>query len=169
MAALNPEAQASNSKKIRSRKLGSRVDLTAMVDLAFLLITFFMLTTSLGKPKSMALTLPDRKGEPAKVDENRTLTILVGNDHAKCFMGNQSGSAKEIAVGKDLRRELALRKQQALSYSNDPDKGLIVLIKPDASAHYGNVVDVLDEMAISNIDRYAIVDIDKQESDLLRR
>ncbi|SCY87567.1 Biopolymer transport protein ExbD [Flavobacterium caeni] len=170
MAEINQENQAgSTPKKIRSRKLNSKVDLTAMVDLAFLLITFFMLTTSLSKPKSMHLSMP-ADGPSQPVDENRTMTILVGQGKAKCYMGQQTKDAKEIALGnQDLRRELTVRKKQAIDYSKDPNKGLIVLIKPGEKSQYGNVVDVLDEMAISNIDRYAVVDIEKSEADLLAR
>ncbi len=174
MAELNNDANgAATSKKIRSKKTNSRVDLTAMVDLAFLLITFFMLTTSLTKPKSMDLSLPDSEGPSMPVDENRTMTILVGDHNkTKCYMGKQTNDSKEIALGTSaLRKELTVRKKEVLAYSTakgTPEKGLIVLIKPDKQSNYGNLVDVLDEMAISEVPSYAIVDIEKSESDLLK-
>lgn len=176
MAELNNDAPggASKSKKIRSSKLNSKVDLTAMVDLAFLLITFFMLTTSLSKPNSMALSLPDSKGPSAPVDENRTMTILVGDHNkTKCYMGKNSDASKEITLGnRELRRELAVRKKEVLAYSaskGKPEQGLIVLIKPDKMSNYGNLVDILDEMAISEVPTYAITDIEKNETELLKR
>ena len=118
MAELNQDAPAgaSKPKKIRSRKLNSKVDLTAMVDLAFLLITFFMLTTSLSKPASMDLAMPS-DGDANPVDENRTMTILLGdNNKAQCFMGKLSeNTPKEITLGtNNLRHELNIRKQEAL-------------------------------------------------------
>lgn len=162
MAELNQDVASAKPQKIRSRKINSKVDLTAMVDLAFLLITFFMLTTSLSKPKSMSLTMPDPKGAPGKVDENRTMTILVNaNNKAKCFMGQQSEPANEVTLGtNELRREIAKRKKQVHAYSaaNDKPDGLIVIIKPSKQSNYGNLVDVLDEMAISDVQSYAIVE-----------
>ena len=173
MAELNNDASGAVQKKIRSKKANSKVDLTAMVDLAFLLITFFILTTSLSKPRAMDLSLPDPIGKSMPVDENRTMTILVGDDNkTKCFMGNQAETSKEIILGThDLRQELAVRKKEVLAYSTakgNPEKGLIVLIKPDKDSNYGNLVDILDEMAISEVPSYAIVDIEKTESDLLK-
>ena len=78
--------------KVRSKKQNSKVDLTAMVDLAFLLITFFMLTTSLSKPQSMDLGLPDKNDSTdtpdIKVDQRRTMTIILGdNNKIKWFHG----------------------------------------------------------------------------------
>ncbi len=164
------------SKKVRSKKLNSKVDLTAMVDLAFLLITFFMLTTSLSKPQSMDLGLPDKDEDPSKnkdvkVDENRTMTLLLGdNNKMMYYMGilNTPMAPKEIAYGKaGIRAEIIKRKKSVLEYTGNKDKGLIVIIKPSKKSTYRNLVDALDEMAISDVPTYAIVDITPEESQIL--
>ena len=169
MAELNTgDSGGGKGGKVRSKKMNSKVDLTAMVDLAFLLITFFMLTTSLSKPQSMSLGLPDKdpkdKTEDMKVDENRTMTVLLGeNDKIFFYMGiiNTPMIPKEITYGKDgIRKELLKRKKEVLAYSTakgKPDQGMIVIIKPSKKSNYKNVVDILDEMAISAIPTYTIV------------
>lgn len=155
--------------KVRSKKSGSKVDLTAMVDLAFLLITFFMLTTTLSKPQSMSLGLPDKEDKPdpknqVKVDENRTMTILLGdNDKLVRYVGLLAtpvagGAPKEFSYGKEgIRKELLSRKKLVLEYTGNKDKGMIVIIKPSKKSNYRNLVDVLDEMAIVDVPTYAIV------------
>ena len=169
MAELNTgDGGGGKGGKVRSKKQNSKVDLTAMVDLAFLLITFFMLTTSLSKPQSMSLGLPDKdpknKTEDVKVDENRTMTVILGeNDKMFYYMGiiNTPMTPKVIAYGKDgIRKELLKRKKEVLAYSTAkgrPDQGMIVIIKPGKKSTYKNVVDILDEMAISSIPTYTIV------------
>lgn len=156
--------------KVRSKKQNSKVDLTAMVDLAFLLITFFMLTTTLSKPQSMNLGLPDKakdneKEQDIKVDEHRTMTILLGeNGKLVSYMGMINAplaAPKDFAYGKDgIRKELLSRKKSVLEYSaslNKPKNGIIVIIKPSKKATYRNLVDILDEMAIVDVPTYAIV------------
>jgi len=155
--------------KVRSKKSGSKVDLTAMVDLAFLLITFFMLTTTLSKPQSMSLGLPDKEDKPdpknqVKVDENRTMTILLGdNDKLVRYVGLlatpvKGGAPKDFSYGKGgIREELLARKKLVLEYTGNKDKGMIVIIKPSKKSNYRNLVDILDEMAIVNVPTYAIV------------
>ncbi len=167
------------SKKVRSKKQNSKVDLTAMVDLAFLLITFFMLTTTLAKPQSMNLGLPDKDPEKdnvdVKVDENRTMTILLGdNDKLVRYVGLlatpvSGGAPKEFAYGKDgIRKELLSRKAAVLQYTGNKDKGMIVIIKPSKKSNYRNLVDVLDEMAIVGVPTYAIVnEFSPEESKLI--
>ena len=168
------------SGKVRSKKSNSKVDLTAMVDLAFLLITFFMLTTTLSKPQSMNLGLPDKdpdkdKNKDVKVDENRTMTILLGdNNKLVRYVGLlatpvSGGAPKDFAYGSDgIRKELVSRKEAVLQYTGNKDKGMIVIIKPSKKSNYRNLVDILDEMAIVNVPTYAIVnDFTPEETKLL--
>ena len=173
MAELNTgDGGGKKDKKVRSKKQNSKVDLTAMVDLAFLLITFFMLTTTLMKPQSMNLGLPDKddpnkKQQDIKVDENRTMTILLGdNDKLVRYVGLLAtpvagGAAKDFIYGKDgIRKELLSRKKSVLAYSTakgKPKNGMIVIIKPSKKSNYRNLVDILDEMAIVDVPTYAIV------------
>ena len=168
MAELNTggDEGKKGSKKVRSKKQNSKVDLTAMVDLAFLLITFFMLTTSLSKPQSMNLGLPDKDEEKPdqeiKIDERRTMTVVLGkNDKIKWFMGLPNApivAPKNDSYGKDGIRKALLKYQKEVPQTmGDAKKGLIVVIKPTNESSYRNLVDILDEMAISGVDTYAIV------------
>jgi len=171
MAELNTgDGGGGKGGKVRAKKQSSKVDLTAMVDLAFLLITFFMLTTSLSKPQSMDLSLPDKdpdstKTVDTKVDENRTMTVILGeNNKLTYYMGllaTPIAGPKDIAYGKDgIRRELLKRKKSVLEYSaglGKPKNGIIVIIKPSKKSNYRNLVDILDEMAITGVETYAIV------------
>lgn len=182
MAELNTgDGGGGKGGKVRSKKQNSKVDLTAMVDLAFLLITFFMLTTTLSKPQSMNLGLPDKNiidEKPIKVDEFRTMTILMG-DNNKLLRYNgllekpvEGGAPKDFTYGKDgIRKELLSRKKAVLAYSTakgKPDQGMIVIIKPSKKSNYKNLVDVLDEMAIVDVPTYAIVnDFSPEELKLL--
>jgi len=170
------------SKKVRSKKSNAKVDLTAMVDLAFLLITFFMLTTSLSKPQSMDLGMPDKdkkdtKDDVIKVADDRTMTILVGGDNKLMAYTGQFDTPliapKEYAYGKNGIRKLILQEEERLTNTyGDPKtskKGIIVIIKPSKKSKYKNIVDILDEMAITKVPTYAIVDIEPKELALLEK
>jgi biopolymer transport protein ExbD len=180
MAELNTGDSGKKGGKVRSKKSNAKVDLTAMVDLAFLLITFFMLTTSLSKPQSMDLGLPDKEDDPnkkteIKTDQRRTMTIIMGaNDQIKWFHGmieapEPNGKPTNATYGRNgLRKEIAKRVASVPQVTGDKDKGLIVIIKPSKKSTYRNLVDVLDEMAISKVPTYAIVnDISPEEMKLV--
>ncbi|WP_293896158.1 biopolymer transporter ExbD [Flavobacterium sp.] len=181
MAELNTgDSGKKGGGKVRSKKSNAKVDLTAMVDLAFLLITFFMLTTSLSKPQSMDLGLPDKddpkdKPKDIKVDQRRTMTILMGdNDKIKWFHGlletpEPNGNPTDAIYGRNgLRKEILKRVISVPQTTGDKDKGLIVIIKPSKKSTYRNLVDVLDEMAICKVPTYAIVnDITPEEMKLI--
>ena len=139
-----------------------------------------MLTTTLSKPQSMNLGLPDKDEDPTKnkdvkVDENRTMTILLGdNNRLVRYVGLlatpvSGGAPKDFEYGKDgIRKELLSRKQEVLEYTGTKEKGMIVIIKPSKKSNYRNLVDILDEMAITDVPTYAIVnEFTPEESKLL--
>lgn len=177
MAELNTNSGGGGHKggKVRSKKASTRVDLTAMVDLAFLLITFFMLTTTLSKPKAMDLVMPDKDEkthDQKPVPESRTLTILLGaNDKLEWYKGLVDKPLTPPTVdnfGKDGIRKVLLEQSKEISAASG-GKPVIVLIKPSDKSSYKNLVNMLDEINIANIQIYAIVDITKPEVALLQR
>lgn len=181
MAELNTgDGGGKKGGKVRSKKSNPGVDLTAMVDLAFLLITFFMLTTTLSKPQAMDLPMPDKKDKTTpdtQVDENKLMTILIGKDNRLMWYRGKFESPKEApeeaSFGKDGIRKVLL-KQVALGKAiskqdGKPDQGLIVNIKASDAASYRNLVDILDEMAITKPQLSAIGDITPAEIDLLKQ
>ena len=179
MAELNTGGGGGDGKKVRSKKSNPGVDLTAMVDLAFLLITFFMLTTTLSKPQSMPLAMPDKNPEDQKIDntpipEDRMMTILIGKDNRLLWYMGKFETPRipptEAAYGKNsIRKDILKNTAYAKQHTDKPDEGLIVNIKASDAANYKNLVDILDEMAINKVQLYAIGDITPAEIDLLKK
>ena len=146
-------AELSNS---RNRKAAPKVDLTAMVDLAFLLITFFMLTTSLSKPIAMDIAKPDKPENPLDsmpVPASRTMTILLGKDNQVAwYMGEVEKANPKIENMKNIRQSI-LRNKSKLEemYAGDSKKSLIVIVKPTASSKFEDFVDIMDEVSLSKL------------------
>lgn len=169
--------------KVRSKKSNPGVDLTAMVDLAFLLITFFILTTTLSKPQSMDLALPDKdiKGpdsDPPPIPAWRTMTVVLGNNDKLVYYYGQTskpleGTPKVESYGGKGIRKVILDKQQTVKArvaqlgGNIEKDGLNILIKATKSSNYKNLVDILDEMAITKTKVYAIVDTTPEDLKML--
>jgi len=160
--------------KVRSKKASTRVDLTAMVDLAFLLITFFILTTTLQKPKAMDLVMPDKDEKQQKqepIADNRSLTLLLGaNNKLEWYVGQITKPIEGPTVagyGKnELRKLLEVEGKKIMANSG---KEMFVLIKPSDQSVYNNVVAVMDELNIVNNQFRAIVDIGPMDVALLKR
>lgn len=137
-----------------NRRAVPKVDLTAMVDLAFLLITFFMLTTSLSKPVAMDIAKPDVDGE-VRIDlpASRTMTILLAdNDRVAWYMGAAENIEPRIEDYHQIRASI-LKNKEMVAHANVgfEKKGLIVIIKPTAKANYKNLVDIMDELSLAKI------------------
>ena len=158
-----------------SKKLSTRVDLTPMVDLGFLLITFFIFTYHMSTPKSMNLVMPTEKGDSSTIGESTSLTILTGrNNNVFYYHGSYNQAMKNGLYGftnYSLRNGIGdiIRAKQIQLDREKPGKRkeLMLIIKPDEGSTYENVVNMLDEVMINNVARYAIVDISRVERDII--
>ncbi|MFA5973665.1 MAG: biopolymer transporter ExbD [Lentimicrobiaceae bacterium] len=185
--------------KKRSKKLPTRIDFTPMVDLGFLLITFFMLATSLIKPQTMEITMPsDKKVEDVDktvAKASQAVTLILGkNDKVFYYFGKTEGAQLiETNYAADGLRKILLEKnfniakqvedlksekikthmnedvfQKKLGEIKANKNAPVVRIMATDDSNYRNLVDALDEMNICSISRYAIVDIDEQDLQLIR-
>jgi biopolymer transport protein ExbD len=141
-------------KKKRSKKASTRVDLTPMVDLAFLLVTFFMMTTTFSKPQTMEINMPVKSstGETSDTKASQTMTLILGeNDKVFWFKGtpDTANFSTTDYSPNGLRR--------ILIDINKSTRDLTCIIKPTDKSNYRNMVDALDEMSIIGIKRYALV------------
>jgi biopolymer transport protein ExbD len=176
MAELDTSSGGGKHKggKVRSKKVSTRVDLTAMVDLAFLLITFFMYTTTLQKPKAMNLAMPDNsvKTKQLPIAASRSMTILLGSHNKlEWYMGEAGKSAPTVDnYGKDGIRKALIENEKKVADSHAGDEKLMeVVIKPSDKSTYENLVATLDEMSITSVKIYAIVKISPIEIDDLKK
>jgi biopolymer transport protein ExbD len=169
MAELNSSPQ-NGGGKYKRKKINARVDLTAMVDLAFLLITFFIMTTTLAKPKAMDLAMPvGDHSEP--VGASRTLTVCLGKDNKAMYF---LGELRNPIIAPSITNFSANGIRKAIIETNKKvhdktGKSMIVLVKPSDKSQYSNLVSTLDELAITGIQQYAIVDIMPEDVNALKQ
>ena len=150
----------------KSKKQSTRVDLTPMVDLGFLLITFFIFSTTMAQPTALNLSMPkDTKNleEETKVKESGSLTIMLGKGNVIYYYYGIDPTTMETTTYKQVRDIILEKKKKT------PSEDLFIIIKPDKDATYKNAVDILDEMNINDISRYAMVDPSPQEYDLIQQ
>ena len=143
-----------------------KIDMTPMVDLGFLLITFFIFTSTMGEPKATDLLLP-KEGEPSHLKGSNALTLLL-DEQNRIYV--YEGEWKDTHQKENLRtvnfdnkvdlRSIIQNKQSRLGAERDD---LMVLIKPSGKSIYSNIVDALDEMLINNVKRYAVMDMSTEE------
>ena len=180
MAELDTSSSGGKNKKggKRSKKQSTRVDLTAMVDLGFLLITFFMLATTFAKPKTMEVNMPDKddteKEKPPPLKLSKSLSILLGErGKVYTYVAPEGTSAANLQVdssdfSSEGLRQTILRRQKEVEQLWGDKKELVVLIKSMPKAPYKSLVDVLDEMNITGTERYAILAIDNTDRGIMR-
>ncbi len=149
----------------KSKKMSTRVDLTPMVDLGFLLITFFIFTTTMQQPTAMNLAMPkdtDKPEDDTRIKESGALTILLGKGDVVYYYFANDLMKIQTTGYKDVRKIIIDKKKST------PVDDLFITIKPNKDATYKNAVDMLDEMAINDIKRYAMIDPSDDEYKLIQ-
>jgi len=165
MAELEQKQVDKEGQKKGRKKRSTRIDLTPMVDLGFLLVTFFMLTTNFSKPQTMEINMPFRDGKQP-TPESKSVHIII-DDESKLywyrgFANKPLDPLVETNFSANGIRKILLEKNSTI-------ENMVVLIKPTGNARYKNIVDILDEMNIVGVKRYAIVDLDPADIDLLKK
>ena len=158
----------------QSKKLSTRVDLTPMVDLGFLLITFFILTTTWSTPRATRLILP-ADGKPTSLSDLAVLSVVAGKDNSIFYYeGTLEEALQQGSYGKtnysqrggigDIIRDKQRRMDQ---YYKGGRKELMILIKASEDANLQNIVSLLDETTINMVGKYALVDLGGDEKSVL--
>lgn len=181
----------------KAKKLSTRVDMTPMVDLGFLLITFFIFTATMSSPKTMDLNMPKdtkKDEDETKIKQSGALTIMMGKEDKVYFYEGElapDGSNFKSSTFKEIRNEIIRKKQEVIkSHVHDDkceeiklkakdrgdlnwekadlDRDFVVVIKPNEEATYKNTVDMLDEMTINNVKKFAMIKIADTENQLVK-
>lgn len=176
MAEVQVQDKGEKGGKVRSKKQSTRVDMTPMVDLGFLLITFFMFTTTFSKPNVMDLGLPakpkDKKEQPKdnEIDLSNSISLIIGKDNRIFWHQQDQAGLNDQTLNETTMDREGIRKvvEQAKARAKKQDI-FTVIIKPTDDAVYKNFVDILDEMAITKNERYGVTDIKPWEEAIYKK
>lgn len=165
MGEINVGASCAQPGVRRTKKLSTRVDLTPMVDLGFLLITFFIFSTTMSEPTAMKLVVPkDTTTDSTNVAESKTLNIVIdGNNKAHYYTGKETGSMQTVETDGSAIRHIIIAKKQELSQRFGKGNHLILLLKPTENASYESIVNILDEVTINDVKHYFLTEPVKEE------
>ena len=172
MAEVQVQDKGGKGGKVRSKKQSTRVDMTPMVDLGFLLITFVMFTTTFTKPNIMDLALPAKpdktiKDNPPVVDLRNSITFIIGKDdnlfyHQQDAKGlNENTLIKTSYDREGVEKVIEQAKKNAVKKEN-----FTVIIKPVDNASFKHFVDILDEMEITGSEHFGISELKPFEKEV---
>jgi biopolymer transport protein ExbD len=156
----------------KQKRQSTLVDMTPMVDLGFLLITFFIFTSTMSTPATMDLYMPkdtEKDEEQNKAKESGALTVMLGTNNNVYYYEGQLAPDASNFKSTNFDPQSGIRKVLIDKKRSTNIEDLVVVIKPSKDANYKNTVDMLDEMTINQIKRFALVDIAPVEAELITR
>ncbi|TCD48715.1 biopolymer transporter ExbD [Chlorobium sp. N1] len=164
------EGRGRKAGKRKNRRIGFRLDMTPMVDVAFLLLTFFMLTTTFSKSNTMEINIPPERGE-VKVAGSNILTLRIpGDGMAYCSLGDLR--PKRIPLYEeedDSRLSLSGELRSLLRQQTTVNSKLVIVVKIGEKARYKQLVDIIDELNLMKIDRFSLDDYTPQDDLEIRK
>jgi biopolymer transport protein ExbD len=150
----------------KGKKLSTRVDMTPVVDLAFLLLTFFMLATTFIKPQVMEMLLPEKgedNGTRPKVNEKNVMTIVLGGDNKiYWFIGITDPQVESTDYSSK-----GIRKVLQENIRSNPK--LVILVKLDEGSTYENFVDIFDELTITKPSSFALDELNDNDKAIIQK
>jgi biopolymer transport protein ExbD len=171
MAEIENNKPGNKQKKFTFKKKTTRVDLTPMVDLGFLLITFFVFTTTLATPTVMNMNMPYDKVPPSDmICQSCALTVLLDKDNVIRYyegMPSANAIAGETNFSDKGIREIILQKRKAVQKLKGTADDFVLIIKPSDVSTFQNFVDVLDEVTINGVKHYYTTEIDRADNKYL--
>lgn len=153
-----PRKHGKGKKRKKGRRLGIRIDMTPLVDVAFLLLTFFMFTTSMSRPQTMEINLPPNDVN-VEIAESNLLTLRI-TDKAEIYWAIGIESPKKVEMS-DLRK--LLREQAQMKAK------LVTLVKINREGKFKTLVNIIDELNLANIERFSIAPMTDQDKALLSK
>jgi biopolymer transport protein ExbD len=167
MAEIENKKPGSNTRKFSFKKKNTRVDLTPMVDLGFLLITFFVFTTTLSTPTVMKINMPFDKVKPGdNICESCVLTVfLEKNNLIRYYEGMPESRPvlRETFFGDKGIRDIILQKKKAVKKVTGMADDFVLIIKPSDESSFQNFVDLLDEVTFNNVKHYYTSEMDETD------
>jgi biopolymer transport protein ExbD len=192
MAEITQQGNTRKGRKTQRNRVSLKIDFTPMVDLGFLLITFFMLTTTLSEKYVVALTAPVNGPDSPLADTSALTVILSGGNKVYYYFGQRGDTLSTTDFSpKGIRRVLLSRNQDVFNKVNQLDQqaragqisseqlkeerkklgsnkySLMVMIKSDENSRYGNLVDMLDEIQITHVLHYTVMNLEPEEKQML--
>jgi hypothetical protein len=161
-------------KRVKRHSL--KTDMTPLVDLGFLLIAFFVVTAKLSEPHVADLNMPHDDGPPIEVEESNTLTVLLGDKHVYYYHGKWEQAEKTNGIYETSFQirggigDVIRTKQKHLDnikVNGEGRKGLMLLIKPAPNSEYEEVIEMLDQVLLHEVGKYALVSLSNQEKSFL--
>ena len=146
--------------KIKKRRVAVKIDMTPMVDVAFLLLTFFMLTTQFTPPEEVKIEVPTSHSA-IKVPDSDVMTLFINKD-GNIFLGVDQPALMARLFGQEAR----LKREVEVKLENLPDlliqarisnPRLRTVIKGDSDGDYGVVYDIMEILQKTKITRFAMI------------